>query len=34
MNFPRVLVGVLERIRTSGLWFRKPMLYPLSYEHV
>ena len=22
----------LERIRTSDLWYRKPMLYPLSYE--
>ena len=21
-----------ERIRTSDLWYRKPMLYPLSYE--
>lgn len=24
--------GALERIRTSDLWYRKPMLYPLSYE--
>ena len=22
----------LERIRTSDLWYRKPALYPLSYE--
>lgn len=24
--------GALERIRTSDPWYRKPVLYPLSYE--
>ncbi len=25
-------IRALERIRTSDLWYRKPALYPLSYE--
>lgn len=32
LSAERISVGALERIRTSDLWYRKPALYPLSYE--